>query len=70
MGMRVLFSDTIETLQVNLGLKCNQQCLHCHMESSPERKEMMEWPVMELILKGGRKLLLPARGPHGGSTGT
>ena len=50
-GHEGLFSDTIETLQVNLGLKCNQQCLHCHMESSPERKEMMEWPVMELILR-------------------
>lgn len=50
-GIEGLFSDTIETLQVNLGLKCNQQCLHCHLESSPERKEMMEWPVMEMILK-------------------
>lgn len=46
-----LFSDTIETLQVNLGLKCNQQCLHCHLECSPERNEMMEWPVMKLVLK-------------------
>lgn len=50
-GHEGLFSDTIETVQVNLGFKCNQQCLHCHMESSPERKEMMEWPVMELILR-------------------
>jgi radical SAM/Cys-rich protein len=46
-----LFSDTIETLQVNLGLKCNQQCIHCHLECSPERNEMMEWPVMEMVLK-------------------
>jgi radical SAM/Cys-rich protein len=46
-----LFSDTIETLQANLGLKCNQQCLHCHLECSPERNEMMEWLVMDLILK-------------------
>jgi radical SAM/Cys-rich protein len=46
-----LFSDNIETLQVNLGLKCNQQCIHCHLECSPERKEMMEWPIMDLVLK-------------------
>jgi radical SAM/Cys-rich protein len=46
-----LFGDTIEILQANLGLKCNQQCLHCHLECSPERNEMMEWPVMDLILK-------------------
>jgi radical SAM/Cys-rich protein len=50
-GTEGLFSDTIESFQVNLGLRCNQQCLHCHVESSPERKEMMEWPVMEMILK-------------------
>ncbi|MBP1735439.1 MAG: radical iron-sulfur cluster-binding oxidoreductase, partial [Deltaproteobacteria bacterium] len=50
-GHEGLFSDTIETLQVNLGFKCNQQCLHCHVESSPERKEIMEWSVMELILR-------------------
>lgn len=46
-----LFSNTIETLQVNLGLKCNQHCVHCHVESSPERQETMDWPVMELILQ-------------------
>lgn len=49
-GHEGVFSETIETLQVNLGLRCNQQCLHCHQESSPLRQEMMDWPVMELIL--------------------
>ncbi len=46
-----LLSEAVETLQVNLGLKCNQQCLHCHLECSPSRMEMMEWPVMECILQ-------------------
>jgi len=45
-----LHSVKIETLQVNLGLRCNQQCNHCHLEASPRREEMMEWPVMELVL--------------------
>jgi radical SAM/Cys-rich protein len=49
-GHEGLFSDTIETLQVNIGLKCSQHCLHCHLECSPERPERMEWLVMELIL--------------------
>lgn len=31
----------LETLQVNLGYKCNQQCFHCHVNASPKRKEMM-----------------------------
>lgn len=46
-----LYSLDIEILQVNLGFLCNQQCIHCHLESSPERKEVMQWPVMEMILK-------------------
>ena len=50
-GDKGLLSQTIETLQLNLGLKCNQECLHCHLECSPERREMMEWPVMERILE-------------------
>jgi radical SAM/Cys-rich protein len=31
----------LETLQVNLGYLCNQQCLHCHVDASPQRKEIM-----------------------------
>jgi len=31
----------LETLQVNLGYLCNQQCLHCHVDASPRRKEIM-----------------------------
>jgi radical SAM/Cys-rich protein len=46
-----LRSLTIETLQVNLGLKCNQHCSHCHLEASPERTEIMEWPTMELVVE-------------------
>lgn len=28
-----------DTLQLNVGLFCNQACAHCHVESSPLRKE-------------------------------
>ena len=31
----------LETLQVNLGYLCNQQCLHCYVDASPRRKEIM-----------------------------
>jgi radical SAM/Cys-rich protein len=50
-----LCSQNIETLQVNLGLRCNQRCNHCHLEASPRRTEMMEWPTMELVLKAARR---------------
>lgn len=31
----------LTTLQVNLGYICNQQCLHCHVNAGPRRKEIM-----------------------------
>ena len=31
----------LETLQVNLGYKCNQSCLHCHVNAGPTRTEVM-----------------------------
>lgn len=31
----------LDTLQVNLGYKCNQSCLHCHVNAGPTRTEMM-----------------------------
>ncbi len=31
----------LETLQVNLGYKCNQSCLHCHVNAGPTRTEAM-----------------------------
>ena len=33
---------TFETLQINVGRKCNQTCSHCHVEASPWRTEMMD----------------------------
>jgi radical SAM/Cys-rich protein len=50
-GLRSL---KIGTLQVNLGLLCNQQCVHCHLEASPNRTETMEWPTMQLVLEAVR----------------
>lgn len=33
--------EALETLQVNLGYRCNQSCLHCHVNAGPGRKEQM-----------------------------
>jgi len=51
-----LYSLKIETLQVNLGLRCNQQCVHCHLEASPLRREMMDWPTMQLVLEAAANI--------------
>ncbi len=40
----------LETLQVNLGYLCNQQCLHCHVDASPRRKEIMTAETIDDVL--------------------
>ena len=40
----------LETLQVNLGYLCNQQCLHCHVDASPRRKEIMTLETVNDVL--------------------
>lgn len=41
---------TLDTLQVNLGYKCNQSCVHCHVNAGPNRTEMMDLDTVELVL--------------------
>ncbi|MCB0352315.1 MAG: arsenosugar biosynthesis radical SAM protein ArsS [Bdellovibrionales bacterium] len=40
-----------EILQINNGRKCNQACLHCHVEAGPKRTEMMSDDVVERLLQ-------------------
>ncbi len=42
--------DHLETLQVNLGYMCNQQCIHCHVNAAPNRKEIMIRETCDQIL--------------------
>lgn len=37
-------------VQVNLGYLCNQQCLHCHVNAGPNRKEIMDRDNIEHII--------------------
>lgn len=46
-----LHSADLAVIQVNVGLRCNQSCAHCHLECSPTRTEVMQWPEMEGILE-------------------
>lgn len=39
----------LDTLQVNLGYKCNQSCVHCHVNAGPNRTEMMDDATLALI---------------------
>ncbi len=64
------------TLQVNVGLRCNQVCRHCHQEAGPERREAMAPETMEAVaayaergrfaaidVTGGAPELVPGLGP-------
>jgi radical SAM/Cys-rich protein len=46
----------LRTIQINLGLLCNQTCEHCHVDASPKRTEQMSWPTMQTILAVTEKL--------------
>jgi len=41
----------VQTIQVNLGLRCNLSCRHCHVEATPARSEVMTWDTMQSILR-------------------
>ncbi len=41
----------LDTLQVNLGYKCNQACFHCHVNASPDRKEMMDKATIDVVIE-------------------
>jgi radical SAM/Cys-rich protein len=50
-----LVRGRLETLQANLGYRCNQACLHCHVAASPKRTEEMSWETMALLLEFARR---------------
>jgi radical SAM/Cys-rich protein len=63
-------------LQVNVGLRCDRSCRHCHLEAGPERTEQMSPDVFEAVaayavrgrfevidLTGGAPELHPLLGP-------
>ncbi len=41
---------SLETLQVNLGYRCNQSCVHCHVDAGPKRKEVMTAETLDAVL--------------------
>jgi radical SAM/Cys-rich protein len=46
---QALHLEKLETLQVNLGNRCNQQCRHCHVEGGPDGSKVMPQSVMRKI---------------------
>ncbi len=46
-----LKAEKIETLQVNMGYKCNLVCTHCHVGASPDRKEEMSVETVDNVIE-------------------
>lgn len=40
----------IDTLQLNITRRCNQACIHCHVNAGPSRREEMSREVMDRVL--------------------
>ncbi|MEZ5786062.1 MAG: arsenosugar biosynthesis radical SAM protein ArsS [Xanthobacteraceae bacterium] len=41
---------SISTLQVNVGYRCNQSCMHCHVNAGPGRTEEMDGETIDLVI--------------------
>lgn len=57
-GRGTLARDRVTTLQVNIGLRCNLACHHCHVESGPKRSEHLDprgiTRLLELLARSPR----------------
>ena len=40
----------LQTLQINVGRKCNQACRHCHVDAAPWRTEMIDRSTAERVV--------------------
>ena len=48
-GLKLERGET-NTLQINVGLLCNQTCLHCHLSAGPDRKEIMNSDTIDALV--------------------
>ena len=59
--------DRLTTLQVNLGYRCNQSCVHCHVAAGPNRTEAMDPATIDLLLEVLEKRRLAVLDVTGGA---
>jgi radical SAM/Cys-rich protein len=58
---------TLDVLQVNMGRYCNQACIHCHVESGPNRTEMMSRETVDGVLRFFENTNIPTLDITGGA---
>ncbi len=42
---------TLNTLQINVGYRCNQSCVHCHVNAGPNRTEEMDAATADVVIE-------------------
>jgi radical SAM/Cys-rich protein len=53
-GLKLVRGETT-TLQINVGLLCNQSCRHCHLEASPGSRKIMDRDTAEQVVAYARR---------------
>ncbi len=46
-----LHAHSVQTLQINVGKRCNQACKHCHVDAGPNRTEMMSDATVDAVVR-------------------
>ncbi len=62
-----LRKDQTNTLQINVGLVCNQTCRHCHLEAGPNRSEIMSKKTMDEVVAYAERASFPVVDITGGA---
>jgi len=57
----------LDTLQVNVGYRCNQSCVHCHVNAGPGRTEEMGSETIDLVLEVLKHRRIPTLDITGGA---
>ena len=47
----VVHRSALDTVQVNVGYRCNLSCIHCHVAAGPRRTEEMDDETVALVLR-------------------
>jgi radical SAM/Cys-rich protein len=53
-GLKLKRTKT-QTLQINVGLLCNQNCQHCHLNAGPGKKENMDADTLNEVVAYARR---------------
>jgi len=54
-------------LQINVGLRCNQACKHCHLEAGPDRNESMADSTIDAVVSFAKRSWFPTIDLTGGA---